>query len=238
MAKIMGSLAESFEPTYKTISLPYLFRDAEHMHTFMRSDTAEKLLSSSEGKGFIGVTLYDSGSRSFYSKKPIKTPEDLKGLKIRVPESPTMIEMIRLLGAKATPVPFTEVYTALQQGVIDAAENNIPSLIEMKHSEVAKYYSMDQHMMTPDLIMISEATWGSLSDQEKQILKSSAKESMEDQINIWREIDEYNINLGKQAGVSFIEVDKEKFIEKVQPMIDAAKKDEVISSYVEEIQNL
>lgn len=217
MAKINGSLAESFEPTYKAISIPFLFRDADHMHTFMRSETAQQLLQSSEGKGFIGLTLYDSGSRSFYSSKPIQTPDDLAGLKVRVPESPTMMEMVRLLGARATPVPFTEVYTALQQGVIDAAENNISSLVEMKHSEVAKYYSMDQHMMTPDLIMISEVTWSSLNDAQKAIVREAAAESMEEEIKIWADIDSKNKKLAETLDVKFVEVDKDKFREKVAP---------------------
>ncbi len=238
MAKINGSLAESFEPTFKAISIPFLFRDSTHMHEFMRSETAEKLLLSSKGKGFIGVTFYDSGSRSFYSAKPIETPDDLAGLKVRVPESPTMMEMVRLLGAKPTPVPFTEVYTALQQGVIDAAENNISSLVEMKHSEVAKYYSMDQHMMTPDLIMISESTWNSLSNEERKIIKEAANESREEEIKIWAETDSKNMAIAKKLDVKFVEVDKSKFRDKVQPMIEEAQKDSNLSYYVEAIQKL
>ncbi|MPW31859.1 DctP family TRAP transporter solute-binding subunit [Agarivorans sp. B2Z047] len=238
MAKINGSLAESFEPTYKAISIPYLFRDSNHMHTFMRSESAEKLLVSSKGKGFIGITLYDSGSRSFYSSKPINTPEDLVGLKIRVPESPTMMEMVRLLGARATPVPFTEVYTALQQGVIDAAENNISSLVEMKHSEVAKFYAMDQHMMTPDLIMISEATWGSLKPEQQKIVKEAALESMEEEIKIWAATDGKNMKIAKESGVTFIEVDTSKFREKVLPMIDEAKSDPDLKYYIDSIESM
>ncbi|WP_117232763.1 TRAP transporter substrate-binding protein [Vibrio maerlii] len=238
MAKINGSLAESFEPTYKAISIPFLFRSADHMHEFIRSDAAEKMLQSSQGKGFVGLTFYDSGSRSFYSSKPIKTPEDLAGLKVRVPESPTMMEMIRLLGARATPVPFTEVYTALQQGVIDAAENNISSLVEMKHSEVAKFYSMDQHMITPDLIMISETTWGSLNEDEKKIVKEAALESMEEEIKIWAEIDTRNMEVAKDLGVTFVDVEKEQFVEKVKPMITTAKQDPVLNYYIEAIEAL
>ncbi|CAM3065002.1 TRAP transporter substrate-binding protein [Vibrio rarus] len=236
MAKINGSLAESFEPTYKAISIPYLFRDTDHMHKFLRSDSAQKLLMSSKGKGFIGLTFYDSGSRSFYSAKPIHTPADLAGLKIRVPESPTMMEMIRLLGARATPVPFTEVYTALQQGVIDAAENNISSLVEMRHSEVAKFYAMDQHMMTPDLIMISESTWASLNAKQQKIVKEAATESMEAEFKIWAETDAKNMKIGKDSGVTFIKVDTSKFREKVLPMIEAAKKDAALNPYIDSIE--
>ncbi|NLS13763.1 TRAP transporter substrate-binding protein [Vibrio sp. SM6] len=238
MAKINGSLAESFEPSYSVISIPFLFRDASHMHQFIRSEAAEKLLNASKGKGFIGVTLYDSGSRSFYSSKPIKTPDDLAGLKVRVPESPTMMEMVRLLGAKATPVPFTEVYTALQQGVIDAAENNISSLVEMKHSEVAKYYSLDQHMITPDLIMISESTWGSLTPAQQKIVKEAALESMEEEIKIWAEIDNRNMEVAKKSGVEFIEVDKKLFADKVKPMLAGAKQDPNLRYYIDAIEGM
>ena len=239
MAKINGSLAESFEPTYKAISIPYLFRDVDHMHTFLRSESAEKLLQSSEGKGFVGLTFYDSGSRSFYSANPIHTPDDLAGLKIRVPESPTMMEMIRLLGARATPVPFTEVYTALQQGVIDAAENNISSLVEMRHSEVAKYYAMDQHMMTPDLIMISENTWASLSAEQQKIVKEAATESMEEEFKIWAATDAKNMKIAiEESGVTFIEVDTSKFREKVLPMIEGAKEDPALKYYIDAIESM
>ncbi|MGF1683337.1 TRAP transporter substrate-binding protein [Photobacterium minamisatsumaniensis] len=238
MAKINGALAESFEPTFKTISIPFLFNDTAHMRSFMKSDTADKMLKSSQGKGFIGLTFYDSGSRSFYADKPIKTPEDLSGLKIRVPESPTMMEMIRLLGARATPMPFTEIYTGLQQGVIDAAENNVPSLVEMRHSEVAKFYSQNEHSMAPDLIIISEASWARLSDTEQKILKESALESLDEQMKIWDKSEQDNIKKAKELGVTFVQVDKDKFREKVKPMLDSAIQDPTLGYYVEKIQSM
>ncbi|MFA0086036.1 hypothetical protein BCU70_04945 [Vibrio sp. 10N.286.49.C2] len=238
MAKINGALSESFEPTFKVLSIPFLFNDPEHMRRFMKSDTAEELLVSSKGKGFIGLTFYDSGSRSFYSEKPINTPEDLKGLKVRVPESPTMMEMINLLGARATPMPFTEIYTGLQQGVIDAAENNVSSLVEMRHTEVAKFYSLDQHTMTPDLIIISEETWARLSDAEQKILKEAAAESLDEEIRIWDETESANVEKAKALGVTFVEVDKEKFREKVKPMLDSAREDEKLGYYVNKIQEM
>lgn len=238
MAKINGGLAESFEPTFKVNALPFLFRDVEHMRTFMRSDAAEEMLTVSEGKGFIGLTFYDSGTRSFYAKKPINSPADLAGMKVRVPGSPTMMEMVNLLGGKATPVPFNEVYTALQQGVIDGAENNISSLVEMKHSEVAKFYSMDQHMMTPDVIIISENKWNSLTADEQKILKEAAAESLEEQIKIWDETDNMNKEKGIKEGVTFVEVDKAPFRAAVKPMIDEAKKDPKLATFIEKIEAL
>lgn len=238
MAKINGGLAESFEPTYKINSIPYLFRDIPHMRKFMTSGVAEEMLMSSKGKGFIGLTFYDSGTRSFYAKKPIKSPADLAGMKVRVPESPTMMEMIRLLGGKATPMPFTEIYTGLQQGVIDGAENNISSLVEMRHSEVAKFYSVDQHSMAPDVIIISENSWNSLSAAQQKILKEAAAESLTEQIKIWDETENANKEKAIKLGVTFVEVDKAPFVEAVKPMLDAAKADAKLSPYVEKIQAL
>lgn len=236
MAKINGSLAESFEPTFKVISLPFLFDSPEHVRKFMKSEVGAEMLQSSKGKGFVGLTFYDSGSRGFYGKKAFKTPDDLAGLKIRVPESPTMMEMINLLGAKATPIPFNEVYTGLQQGVIDAAENNISSLVEMRHSEVAKFYSLDQHTMSPDLIIISENTWNNLSPDEQKIVKEAALESLDEEIKIWDEVENENIEKAKEMGVTFVEVDKAKFQEKVAPMIEEAKKDPKLGAYIEKIK--
>ena len=238
MAKINGGLAESFEPTYKINSTPFLFRDITHMRKFMKSDVAEEMLGSSKGKGFIGLTFYDSGTRSFYAKKPIKSPADLAGMKVRVPESPTMMEMIRLLGGKATPMPFTEIYTGLQQGVIDGAENNVSSLVEMRHSEVAKFYSVDQHSMAPDVIIISESSWNALKPAEQKILKEAAAESLDEQIKIWDKTENANKEKAIKLGVTFVEVDKAKFRAAVKPMLDAIKKDAKLSPLVEKIQAL
>lgn len=238
MAKINGGLAESFEPTFKVNAIPFLFRDIPHMRKFMKSDVAEDMLVSSKGKGFIGLTFYDSGTRSFYAKKAINSPEDLKNLKVRVPESPTMMEMILLLGGQATPMPFTEIYTGLQQGVIDGAENNISSLVEMRHSEVVKVYSMDQHSMAPDVIIISESTWDSLSSEEQEILKEAAKESLDEQIKIWDKTENENKQKAIKLGVEFVDVDKKAFRDAVKPMLNAAKSDAQLSPFIARIQNL
>lgn len=238
MAKINGGLAESFEPTFKVNSIPYLFNDIPHMRKFMKSDVAQEMLQSSKGKGFVGLTFYDSGTRSFYAKKAIKSPADLAGMKVRVPESPTMMEMIRLLGGKATPMPFTEIYTGLQQGVIDGAENNVSSLVEMRHSEVAKFYSVDQHSMAPDVIIISENAWNGLSPAEQKILKTAASESLDEQIKIWDKTENANKEKAVKLGVTFVEVDKSAFQAAVKPMLDSALSDPKLGYYVEKIQGL
>nr|WP_319485550.1 TRAP transporter substrate-binding protein [uncultured Cohaesibacter sp.] len=238
MAKINGSLAESFEPTLKVMGLPFLFRDTDHQRAFMRSDVAWDLMQESKGKGFIGLSLLDSGARSFYGHKPFHTPADLKGLKIRVPESQTSMRMIELLGGNATPMPWTEIYTGLQQGIMDAAENSISSLVEARHAEVAKHFSKDEHTMTPDIILISEATWTSLSEAEQGVLRDASLEALDKEIELWASNEAANVEKAKEIGVQFYDVDKAAFREAVKPMIDDALNDPKLGDYVRRIQDL
>lgn len=238
MAKINGSLAESFEPAYKVMGIPFLFRDEAHMKAFMRSDIAWDLMQSSKGKGFVGLSLLDAGSRSFYAKKPILKPSDLDGLKMRVPESPTMMSMVKLFGGQPTPMSWSEIYTGLQQGIIDGAENSVSSIVEMRHAEIAKHYSYDQHTMTPDVILISEDTWDTLTPKQQGILREAAKQALEAQIGFWEQGEAANIEKAKAMGVVFHEVDKAPFREKTRPILDAALKDPTLGGFVRRIQAL
>ncbi|WP_319531660.1 TRAP transporter substrate-binding protein [uncultured Cohaesibacter sp.] len=238
MAKINGSLAESFEPTLKVMGLPFLFSDADHQRAFMHSDVAWDLMQESKGKGFIGLSLLDAGARSFYGHKPFYTPADLKGLKIRVPESKTSMRMIELLGGNATPMPWTEIYTGLQQGIMDAAENSISSLVEARHAEVAKHFSKDEHTMTPDIILISEATWNSLNADEQKILRDASLEALDKEIELWAANEAANVKKAEEIDVKFYDVDKQAFRDAVKPMIDEALNDPKLGDYVRRIQEL
>ena len=238
MAKINGSLAEAFEPNLGVMSIPFLFRNEEHMKNFMLSDVAKELIESSRGKGFIGLTLYDAGSRSFYAKKPILKPEDLNGLKMRVPESKMMMNMVSLLGGQPTPMSWSEIYTGLQQGVIDGAENSVSSIVEMRHAEICKHYSKNEHTMTPDIVFISEATWGSLSADEQKWVREASRESLVAQIKFWEEGESANVEKAKQMGVTFHEVDKAPFREKTKPIIEEIMKNPVLGGFVTKIQNI
>lgn len=141
-------------------------------------------MDSTKDKGFFALSAYVAGTRSFYAKKPITKPEDLKGLKIRVQPSPTTIKMIELMGGSPTPISFGEVYTAMQQGVVDGAENNVPSRVQTRHIEIAKVFSEDEHASIPDFLVISTKTWNKLTPEQQQILETAAKKSEADQQKI------------------------------------------------------
>ena len=144
----------------------------------------EEIMDSTKDKGFFALSAYVAGTRSFYAKKPITKPEDLKGLKIRVQPSPTTIKMIELMGGSPTPISFGEVYTAMQQGVVDGAENNVPSWVQTRHIEIAKVFSEDEHASIPDFLVISTKTWNKLTPEQQQILETAAKKSEADQQKI------------------------------------------------------
>lgn len=240
MAKSNASELETFEPSYSVFNIPYLFHDATHYYRALQDeDIGQKILKSSKGKGFIGLTYYDAGSRSFYANKPIKGPEDLKGMKIRVQPSPTAVEMIKLMGAFPTPLAYGELYTALQQKVVDGAENNSVSFTLARHGEVSKFFSEDEHTMIPDVLLISEKSWGKLTPEQQAIVKKAADNSMMFQKDLWVKMTaEEEKKAKEQMGVEFIKVDKQPFIDLVKQMHEKAKNNPVIGEYVKGIERL
>ncbi|PJG84719.1 TRAP transporter substrate-binding protein [Conservatibacter flavescens] len=240
MAKSNASELESFEVSYGAFNVPYLFKDTEHYYRVLQDpEVGEKILNSTKGKGFIGLTYYDAGSRSFYAHKPIKTPEDLKGLKVRVQPSPSALEMVRLMGASPTPLAFGELYTALQQGVVDAAENNPTALTLMRHGEVTKFYSEDEHTIIPDVLVIGEKSWAKLTPEQQTIVKKAANDSMMSHKVLWAEMTAQEVQKAKEKmGVEFIKVEKQPFVDAVKPMHDKALQDPAIGAYVKRIDEL
>lgn len=240
MAKSNASELEAFEPTFAAFNVPYLFKNSDHYYKVLQDgDVGQKILNNSAGKGFIGLTYYDAGARSFYAKKPIKTPADLKGMKIRVQPSPSALEMVKLLGASPTPLAFGELYTALQQGVVDGAENNQTALTLMRHGEVAKFFSEDEHTIIPDVLVISEKTWAKLTPEQQKIMKEAADKSMMYHKDLWVEMTAKEVKEAKEKlGVEFVTVDKQPFIDAVKPMHDKAQNDPVIGQYIEKIDAL
>lgn len=233
MVKSNASELESFAPAYGAYNIPYIFKDRDHYYRAMQGEVGEKILSSSYDKGFVGLTYYDGGSRNFYAHKPINSPADLKGMKIRVQPSPTAVQMIKLMGGAPTPLAYGELYTALQQGVVDGAENNPTALTTSRHGEVAKYYSMDEHTMIPDVLLISSQAWDGLSADEQKALKKAAKDSMMYHKKLWTEMTEEAIDKAKSSmGVKFVTVEKQPFIDAVKPMHDEALKNPAIAEYV------
>ncbi|PVZ82723.1 hypothetical protein C9426_28850 [Serratia sp. S1B] len=239
MVKSNASELEAFEPAYGAFNIPYIFRDRDHYYRAMEGDVGEKILAASHQKGFVGLTYYDAGARSFYANKEIKTPADLKGMKIRVQPSPTAVEMIKMMGGSPTPLSYGELYTALQQGVVDGAENNETALTTARHGEVAKFFSKDEHTMIPDVLVISSKVWDGLKEEERQAIKKAAKESMEFHKKLWTEMTAKSIEEAQSTmKVKFIDVEKQPFVDAVKPMHEAALKNPAIADYVRGIDDL
>ena len=237
ITKVSAAVMESFAEDYKVFGLPYIFKSKEHAFKIMDGEIGKDLLRSTEDKWIRGLTYYDAGSRSFYTiDKPIRTPDDLAGMKIRVMRSITAVEMIRALGGSATPISWGELYTALQSGVVDGAENNPPSLYTSRHYEVCKYYSLDEHTTIPDVLVVSKFVWDKLSDQEQQWLQQAADDSAILERKLWAESEKESLDEVQKAGVEIIYPDKEPFIEKVQPLLESYKDNDVIYSYIKRIK--
>jgi TRAP-type C4-dicarboxylate transport system substrate-binding protein len=159
--------------------MPYLFRDDDHYWKTLLGDVGAEILQAGENQGVVGICYYDSGSRSFYTlTKPILKPEDVREMKLRVLPSKTAHDMITTLGGGPTPIPFGELYTALQQGMIDGAENNPPSLFTSRHYEVAKHYSLDEHTRVPDVVIFSKKIWDGLDPQVQRWIAEAANDSV------------------------------------------------------------
>lgn len=228
MTKVSASVLEGFAPEFKVFGLPYLFRDAAHKRAALDGPVGREILLAPQSKFMRGLCYYDSGSRSFYTKRPVRTPDDLKGLKIRVQESPMAFALIRAFGASATPISFGELYTALQQGVVDGAENNPPSFHLARHYEVCKFYSLDEHTSVPDVVVINTRFWASLSTQEQRWLQEAADESAAHQRRLWAESDAASLAAVEKAGVEIIRPDQAAFAARVAELHEAARSDSVI----------
>lgn len=236
MTKVSTGVLENFVPSLQVFGLPFLFRDREHRFKVLEGEIGEYFLNKSIDKRLKGLTFYDAGSRSFYSKKPIESPDDLKGLKLRVMESNTAMNMVKNLGGSPTPIAWGELYTALQQGIVDGAENNLPSFYLSRHYEVCKYFVTDEHTALPDELLISTLVWNDLSPQEQKWLKESAMESSEYQKELWRDAELEALEAIQEAGVEVTYPDKEVYRERVQPMYESFAKDPEIKKIIEAIQ--
>jgi len=221
MTKVSANSMESFVPDIKIFNLPYVFRDESHLWQVLESDIGRALLLRGEAVYLRGLAYYDAGSRSFYTRdKPVYTPADLAGLKIRVMKSATAVDMVNTLGGAATPIAFGELYTALQQGVVDGAENNAPSFYLSRHYDVAKYYSLDRHTFVPDMVMISSHIWAKLSPRQQAWLQQAADKSVAYQRDLWRQSARAALAAVIAAGVTVIEPDAAAFRAAAKPLHD------------------
>ena len=216
MTKVSAASLEAFSPEISVLGLPYLFRDDAHITQVLEGEIGKELLLSTEKYWLRGLCFYDAGKRSFYSKtKPIATPADLAGLKVRVQESKMAINMVRGMGGSPTPVSYGELYTALQQGIVDAAENNPPSFYNSRHYEVCKFYSIDEHTAIPDVVLVSTKVWSELSPKEQVWLQEAADESAVYQTKLWKEAVDEALREVQKSGVEISFPSKEPFLEKV-----------------------
>lgn len=222
MTKVSAASLETFVPDMAVFSLPYLFRDSDHVWKTLEGPIGKELLAAGDGVGVHGLAYYDSGSRSFYTVgKPVLTPKDVKGLKIRVMQSPMAMDLIRTLGGAPTPVAWGELYTALQQGMVDGAENNPPSVTTSRHFEVAKHYSLDEHTSIPDVLVMSKIVWDKLSPQVQGWVQQAASESVAHQRKLWDEQTIRSMAELEKAGVKIYRPDKAPFVEASAPVYEA-----------------
>ncbi len=214
----------AFSPGLDALQMPYLYNSTDHMWRVLKGDIGDEMLASVEEAGFVGLAWYESGARSFYnSVRPIESVADLAGLKIRVQESRLMVGLVEGLGAVATPMPFGEVYSALQTGVIDGAENNWPSYYSTSHFEVARYYTLDRHTQVPEILVASKIAMDRLSPEDQAIIRKAAKDSIDYQRERWADFVAESEKAIRAAGNVITELSPAALVEfqaAMQPLYD------------------
>ncbi len=238
ITKVSAAVLENFIPEYKVLSLPYIFRDKTHMYNVFDNAVGKGLLLKGEKFRLRGLTFYDAGSRSFYMKDgPVNTPSDLNNKKIRVQKSNMAVTMINELGGSPTPISWGELYTALQQGVVDGAENNPPSFYTSKHYEVCKHYTINEHTSVPDVLLIGIDTWDRLNTQERQWLEDAVEKSAEAQRQLWVASEKESLEKVKEAGVQVYYPEKSLFEAKTKSMEKMFNDDEEMTRLITSIKN-
>ena len=218
-------------------TLPYAFKSVDHMHRVMDGPVGDEIGAAMADANMVALAWYDSGARSFYANKPLNSIADLQGLKIRVQNSDVNVAMVEALGANATPIPFGEVYTSIQSGVVDGAENNWPSYESTGHYQVATNYILDQHTIVPEVFVVNKTLWDRLSSNEKKIFRQSARESAELQRKLWAEREKKSEQIVRAAGAKIVELaDKSAFINAMKPVYVRFAKDPLVKDILGKIQ--
>ncbi len=225
MTKVSMAALEAQLPEARVVGLPFVFRDEAHFWKVLEGPIGKQLLEAGEtrGRNFFGLCYYDAGARSFYStRRPIHSIADVPGMKIRVMSSPTALDMVLAMGGSPCPTVWGELYTALAQGTVDAAENNPPSLVSSRHYEVCKFFSLDEHQRIPDMLVFSTKVWETLSPEHQAIFRQAAKESQAYQRNLWQEESEKAMAFLKAQGVQILVPETEGFRAAVAPLASSA----------------
>jgi tripartite ATP-independent transporter DctP family solute receptor len=214
-----GALNNAF-PLTQALCLPYVFDSVAHMRRAMDEGVGQAVLDGFSNRGLVGLAIYDSGARCFYNaRRPIHAPADLHGMKIRVPVSDIFIRMLRLFGANATPLSLGEVYSGMETKMIDGAENNIRSFHSSRHFEAARYWSRSDHSYAPDVLLLSQRTWERLSPSDRELLRATARASVEVMRRAWDESESAARQAVFAAGVQANDVDIDAFRAAARPML-------------------
>lgn len=239
-ARVSLSQLAEYIPQLNVLQMPYLYEDSAHMWRVLDGTIGDDFLDIVSQNELIGLSWYDAGARNFYnSKKPITCLEDMQGMRIRVQESEVMADMIEVLGASAIPIPYADVYSALEQGTVDGAENNWPSYEAMNHYEVAKYYTIDEHNRVPEMQICSKHTWSKLSEEDQQMILDCAKESALYERKLWKERESESEAKAIEQGVEVVELsaeEKKRFQEAVTGIYEKYCSDQmdIIEKIIEE----
>jgi tripartite ATP-independent transporter DctP family solute receptor len=238
VTKVSTGVLENFSPNMKVFGLPYLFRDKAHSFKVLDGEIGKKLLDETLAFRIKGLAYYDAGSRSFYTKnKPIYTPADLEGLKVRVMESVTAMKMVESMGGSPTPISWGELYTSLQQEVVDGAENNPPSFYLSKQFEVCKYYTLDEHTTLPDVLVCGSYFWDTLNAEQKKWMQEAVDISVRYQRSLWAASEAHSLEQLEKSGVQIIYPDKSAFAQLVKPVYDLYSSNESLNNLIMEIKN-
>lgn len=240
MARSNASELEAFEESYSAMNLPYIFASKDHFNDVISGDIGRDILEASVDNGFRGVAFLTEGARSFYGQKPILSPADLEGVKVRVQPSPSAIRMVELLGGSPTPISWGELYSALQQGVVDAAENNPTALTTARHGEVVTDFSLDEHTIIPSVVVMSNCAWDAMTAEQQEAFMTAAAEMQERHGVEWEKASDAAMEEAQsELGVTIHEVDKGPFVEAVQPMYEeVASQSDTVADLIERIQAL
>ena len=213
---VVGPIVDEFN----AFNLPYFFRSVDHMHNVVDGEIGTELLNRLEAGGLIGLGYMDAGSRSFYNNiRPIASIDDLQGLKVRVMQNPIFIDMVNAMGGNGLPIAFNELYTAIQTGVVDGAENNPPSYESGKHYEVAQYYTLTEHLMVPEIFVFSKKVWDTLSPLDQQLIRKASVLAVQKERELWAAREQVSLDKLKEQGIQVItEIDKQPFIDATEPV--------------------
>lgn len=229
-ARVSLSQLAEYAPEMNVLQMPFLYTDSEHMWRVLGGEIGDSFLEETADNGLVGLSWYDAGARNFYSTRPIRRIEDLQGMTIRVQESDLMADMVTALGATPMKIVYSDVYSALEQGIVDGAENNWPSYQSTKHYNVAKYITIDEHTRVPELQICSRVVWDQLDSNDRQIISECAKESALYERQLWQEGEKTSRQIAEKSGITVYELsaaEKQRFRDAVMPVYEKYCKDQM-----------